>query len=44
MLSGDQSDYEDWQPHEMMNKEDASRQGCLLGKKQTFQRLKKDSW
>lgn len=38
------SDYDDWQPHQTMQKEDTSRRGCLLGKKVTFQRLKADSW
>ncbi|XP_064632008.1 sortilin-like isoform X2 [Lineus longissimus] len=38
-------DYETWQAHsEMLHGSDPNDKGCLLGVKETFQRLKKDSW
>ena len=37
--AGQSSDYEDWVAHEHN-----TASGCLLGKMETFRRLKKDSW
>ncbi|VDL91239.1 unnamed protein product [Schistocephalus solidus] len=37
------ADYEVWTPHEDPAKEDASDNGCLLGMKEFFYRLKEDS-
>lgn len=36
-------DYEKWTPHEN-SKEKGNIDGCLLGKKETFKKVKKDSW
>ncbi|XP_069141145.1 sortilin-like isoform X3 [Argopecten irradians] len=39
------NDYEDWLAHESLRKyESDSMKGCLLGEKETFKRLKQDSW
>lgn len=37
--AGDSNDYEDWIPHQHNDDK-----GCLLGSKETFRRLKADSW
>ena len=36
---GSDTDYETWQSHS-----DNKHDGCLLGEKEIFERLKKDSW
>ena len=36
-------DYQKWTPHEN-SKEKGNIDGCLLGKKETFKKVKKDSW
>ncbi|KAJ8301253.1 hypothetical protein KUTeg_020240 [Tegillarca granosa] len=42
---GTDNDYETWMAHSSLRKnEPAYVQGCLLGKKEVFKRLKKDSW
>ena len=41
--TGVDMDYTDWVPH-MDNSNDPEFQGCLLGVKDKFKRLKKDSW
>ncbi|KAK3610584.1 hypothetical protein CHS0354_009024 [Potamilus streckersoni] len=41
----DKSDYEPWTPHiESRKEEGLDISGCLLGKRETIMRLKKDSW
>ncbi|XP_071161157.1 sortilin-like isoform X2 [Mytilus edulis] len=37
------TDYDTWVPHETSN-EKGNIQGCLLGNKETFKKVKKDSW
>ncbi|KAK3102843.1 hypothetical protein FSP39_014357 [Pinctada imbricata] len=38
-------DYETWVPHETLRKEENKKvEGCLLGEKEQFKRVKKDSW
>lgn len=43
--TGQSEDYETWVPHETLRKEENKNvEGCLLGQKEVFQRVKKDSW
>ena len=44
LLLGDPSDYESWVPHWDSDVKDEKFKGCLLGLKETFRKLKKDSW
>ena len=44
LLLGDTSDYESWVPHWDSDVKDEKFKGCLLGLKETFRKLKKDSW